>query len=322
MGRVVYLFGIVTLVSLSQLAFGQNDPQFSQYMFNSLYYNPAAAGSEGVTRFQLIHRTQWAGYQPTVSNDGGGPSTQLFSFNMPLDKIKSGVGLFAVNDRLGPSINQGVQLSYAYRLGLKDGSLAIGVQGGFFNKGFDYGVFRPNEPDPLLQGGRITRIRPDFGVGVYYNTVDYWIGVSTQHLTRPAYKLVGDRAVVPQERIAYLTAGYRLGIGYDLDIQPSLLVGYMPMGSRNVISANILATYQSRFWLGLGYRVGDAATVNAGISLLRNNALRFGYAFDYTLGNASITPAAPTSHEILLSYALPALDARKKPIVRTPRFRY
>ena len=320
MGRILYRFATLILLGMCQIANGQNDPQFSQYMFNPLYYNPAAAGSEGVSRFQLMHRTQWAGYQPTVTDDGGGPSTQLFSYTMPLDKYKSGIGFFAMNDRYGPAINQAVQVSYAYRMALKNGSLAIGVQGGLYNRGFDFGQFRPNEPDPLLQGGRITQAKPDVGVGVYYNTVDYWVGVSALHLNEPAFRLGGTQSVVPQTRTAYLTAGYRLGIGYDLDIQPSVLVGYSPTGSRNTIATNIMATYQSKFWAGVGYRFADALTANIGVSLMRNNALRFGYAFDFSTASRAITSL--TSHEIMLSYALPAIDARKKPIVRTPRFRY
>ncbi|TAE32053.1 MAG: type IX secretion system membrane protein PorP/SprF [Cytophagales bacterium] len=321
MARVLYVLFVTLLVGMARIANGQNDPQFSQYMFNPLFYNPAAAGSEGVSRFQLMHRTQWAGYQPTILDDGGGPGTQLFLYNMPLDKIKSGIGLFAMNDRLGPAINQAVQLSYAYRLTLKNGTLAVGVQAGLYNRGFDFGQFRPNEPDPLLQGGRVTKVKPDFGAGVYYNTVDYWVGLSAQHLTEPSFALVGNREVVPQARVAYLTAGYRLGIGYDLDVQPSVLVKYSPMGGQNSITGNLLATYRSQFWAGVGYRTGGMAVGNIGMSLLRNNAMRVGFAADISLAQVKRV-TSPTSYEVLLSYNLPAIDARKKPIIRTPRFRY
>jgi type IX secretion system PorP/SprF family membrane protein len=320
MGRVVYLLIALCWLAVEHTVRGQNDPLLSQYYFNPLFYNPAAAGSEGVSRFQLMHRTQYAGYQPSVLDDGGGPSTQLFSYTMPLDKIKSGVGVFAMNDRLGPAINQALQISYAYRLALKDGSLAIGVQGGLYNRGFDFGQFRPNEPDPLLQGtGRITQARPDIGVGVYYNTIDYWIGVSAQHLTNPAFRLGGSQFVVPQTRTMYLTAGYRLGVGYDIDVQPSILVSNF-VGNRVAVAANITATYMGRFWLGGGYQLQNAWTLNAGASFLNNNALRFGYAFDMSTASRAVTSL--TSHEIMLSYALPTIDTRKKPIVRTPRFRY
>ncbi|WP_345243867.1 type IX secretion system membrane protein PorP/SprF [Nibrella saemangeumensis] len=309
-----FLFVLLT----GRAAFGQQDPQFSMYMFNPLYYNPAAAGSEGVTRFQLMHRTQWAGYQPTF-DDGGSPSTQLFSFNMPLARIKSGVGLYVMNDRLGPMTNQALQVSYAYRMALKNGTLSLGVQGGVYSKAIDYGRLRPREGgDPLIQTGRIAETQPDLGAGVYYNTTDYWFGVSMMHINQAGYRLGTERGTNPQVRTAYLTGGYRLGIGYDLDVQPSLLV----KTDLNTVSVegSVIATYENRYWAGLSYRQQDALIATIGLSMLRNNALRFGYAFDFTVGGQDVK--SPTSHEVLLSYSLPAPDPRRKPIIRTPRFRY
>lgn len=321
MGRILYVF-ILMLLGLS--SYGQNDPQFSLFMFNPLYYNPAAAGSEGVARFQLTHRTQWAGYQASV-DDGGAPSTQLLSFNTPLPKIKSGVGVYLLNDHLGPLVNQAVQLSYAYRLSLKQGTLAFGAQAGLYARGIDYSKLRPGDPsDPLVPTGRVMEMRPDFSAGVYYNTTDYWIGASINHLNKASASLENGRQIIPQDKSAYFSAGYRLGLGYDLDVQPSILYQYVVDPHPNVkassLSGNILVTYDSRYWLGVSYRQGDAFTGTIGISLLNNNALRLGYAFDFT--TKSYVSKSPVSHEILVSYALPTPDARKKPIVRTPRFRY
>lgn len=321
--RTFYVFTFLLLVGAVQSAFAQQDPQFSLYVYNPLYYNPAAAGSEVVTRAQITHRTQYLGYQPTIFDDGGTQSTQLFSFNMPLNRLKSGVGIYAFNDALAANFNQSVQVSYAYRAALKGGTLAIGVQGGVYNKGYDYSGFRYEVPDPLIPTGRINQVRPDIGAGVYYNTTDYWVGVSVKHLNQPNYSLVADRTDY-LSRVAYLTAGYRLGLTYDIDIQPSVLVQYDTRPGVRAANAalNVLATYQTRFWAGLGYRLQDALMATVGANLMRNNALRFGYSFDFQLSNQSRTTKSATSHEILLAYALPAPDARKKPIVRTPRFRY
>ena len=82
----------------------------------------------------------------------------------------------------------------------------------------------------------------------------------------------------------------------------------------------MLGTYANKIWAGLGYRLQDAAIATAGINLMRNNALRVGYSLDLVVGSTNVKSL--TSHEIIVGYALPAPDARKKPIVRTPRFRY
>lgn len=322
MMRILYVLGLLALFSVEPL-WAQQDPQFSTYVYNPLYYNPAAAGSEGVTRIQLTHRTQYLGYQPTIASDGGAQSTQLLSVNLPLDRIKSGIGIYVLNDRLGQITNQAVQLSYAYRATLKNGTLSLGVQAGLFNKGFDYGQLRPGqEGDPLIPTGRQNQAKPDFGAGVYYNTTDYWLGVSLTHINQSTYTLGTDRSTNPLNRVAYLTAGYRLGVGYDLDIQPSVLIQYdtQPGVRAATISGNLLATYDNRIWAGLGYRFGDAFLATAGLNLGRNNAFRVGYAFDLVSGGTNIKSA--TSHEVLVGYALPAPSSRKKPIIRTPRFRY
>ncbi|MVM31533.1 type IX secretion system membrane protein PorP/SprF [Spirosoma sp. HMF4905] len=322
--RTLYVYALLLLAIAAPTARAQQDPQFSLYMYNPLYYNPAAAGSEGVSRLQITQRTQYIGYQTVGNGDGSAAqSTQMLSFNMPLAKIKSGIGIYALNDKYGPSINQAVQLSYAYRLALKNGTLALGVQAGMFNRGFDFGQFRATDPnDPLIPTGRINQFKPDIGAGVYYNTTDYWLGVSVSHLNQATYSYVTDRSIDASEPKAYLSAGYRLGLGYNIDIQPSLLVQYSTkQGIRGSVAvANIIGTYDNRIWAGLGFRFKDAVMATAGINLMRNNALRVGYSLDITTGGAQIK--SPASHEIILGYALPAPDARKKPIVRTPRFRY
>ncbi|WP_460976357.1 PorP/SprF family type IX secretion system membrane protein [Spirosoma knui] len=322
--RTFYVLALLILLGVSQTARAQQDPQFSMYMYNPLYYNPAAAGSEGVSRLQITQRTQYLGYQTVGNNDpGGAQSSQLLSFNMPLAKIKGGIGIYALNDKFGPTINQAVQIAYAYRMTLKSGTLALGVQTGLFNRGIDFGQLRPGEPgDPLIPTGRISQFKPDLSAGVYYNTTDYWVGLSMTHLNRATYNFITDRSIEPSNSKAYLTAGYRLGIGYDIDVQPSILVQYSTVEGikGSAATLNLVATYDNRIWGGVGYRLKDAVMATAGINLMRNNALRVGYSLDITAGGAQVK--SPTSHEILLAYAFPAPDARKKPIVRTPRFRY
>ncbi len=322
--RTRYVSAILLLVAGSSASFAQQDPQFSLYMYNPLYYNPAAAGSEGVSRVQIIQRSQYIGHQTIGNGDASAAqSTQLLSFNMPLAKLKGGIGIYALNDKYGPAINQAVQVSYAYRMTLKNGTLALGVQAGMFNKGFDFGQYRPTDPgDPLIPGGRINQFRPDVGAGVYYNTTDYWLGLSMTHLNKAKYSYVTDRSTDPSDPKAYLSAGYRLGTSYNIDLQPSVLVQYSTTTGfpGSAVALNLLATYDNRFWAGLGYRFNDAIMATAGINLGRNNAFRAGVAIDIT--TAGVDAKSPASAEILLAYAFPAPDARKKPIIRTPRFRY
>ena len=74
----------------------QQDPQYTQYMYNTVAINPAYAGNRGVTSIVGLHRSQWVGLD-------GAPRTQSLSVHSPIGEGKVGLGLSIVNDALGPS---------------------------------------------------------------------------------------------------------------------------------------------------------------------------------------------------------------------------
>jgi type IX secretion system PorP/SprF family membrane protein len=317
------LYIIMGSCLLASAAFGQQqDPQFSLFPFTPTLFNPATVGAEGLTRIQLVHRSQWLGYQ-TSSGLGGAPTTQLLTADLPLTRISSGVGIYAFNDQTGPTSNQSLQLAYAYRLPLKSGTLSVGVQGGLYNKRIDFsGAIVVDEGDLLVPAGAYSQMQPDLSAGLHYNTVDYWIGVSLYHINTPSYRLGSDRSINPLTRTAFFSAGYRLGLTYDLDIQPSVLYKYKPTGGieNSSLDVNILATYGGRYFVGASYRHQESVTAMAAINLLERNALRFGLSYDIT--TFGLAGKRPSSIDVMLSYALPAPSTNKKPIIRTPRFRY
>jgi type IX secretion system PorP/SprF family membrane protein len=307
----------ILLASLSGLVFAQQDPQFSHYYFNHLFLNPGAAGSENVTRFQGIYRTQYTGYTGTF-DDGGGPTTQVFSANVPLKQYKSGVGVYFMNDRIGFSTAQDIQLSYAYHLPVGGSQLAIGVRGGLYTRGIDYSRLRARDDnDPVLATGDVRQSQFDLGAGLYLYNPSYTIGLSMNHINEPKFGLKSESGQNPLKRSAYLTANATLGLSYTLDITPMAVVKY----DFATISAEggAIVTYDGRYYFGASYRLQDAATGLAGINLFNNN-LRLGYAFDFIITGANAK--APTSHEIMASYTIQPFRSGKKSIIRTPRYRY
>jgi type IX secretion system PorP/SprF family membrane protein len=151
-------------------AYAQQDPQFTQYMFNNLYLTPAFAGVEGVTQLTAIHRSQWLGYQSSFG-DGGAPSTQMISFNTPIFKLRSGFGAYVTRDELGPLNNSEVQAMYAYHLGIKDAKLSFGVKLGMYSQSINYDLYRAIQPDDEViknKEGKESQIRPDVGIGVFF----------------------------------------------------------------------------------------------------------------------------------------------------------
>lgn len=313
----------VYVIILSFAFFGasaQQDAHFSHYLFNQLFINPAVAGSENVTRFQAIYRTQYLGYQSSF-DDGGAPVSQVISANVPLKMIKSGVGLTFVNDKIGASIQRDLKLSYAYHIPVGGSQLALGVNGGLYTRGLDYSRTRPRDDnDPLLGTGNISQSKLDLGAGAYFYNPSYSLGLSVNHLNQPEFGLGTDKAVNTLQRSAYLTGSVLLGVSYTIDVSPMfMLASNLNNLSITSFSAGAIATYDSRYWVGGSYRVGDAVTALLGANLL-NNSLRVGYAIDIVVGGANAKSS--TSHELMLSYALSAPRAGKKSIIRTPRYRY
>jgi type IX secretion system PorP/SprF family membrane protein len=307
----------IILFVASFAANAQQDAQFSHYIYNQLFVNPATAGSENVTRFQAIYRTQYLGYQSTF-DDGGAPVSQVISANIPLKMIKSGVGITFVNDKIGASTQRDFKLSYAYQLPLGNSQLGIGVSGGYFAKGIDYGRLRPrDESDPLLATGRVTQSVIDVGAGIYLNNPSYTIGLSMNHINQPTFGLGTKDATNRLKRSAYLTGSLLIGVSYTIDVSPMFIL----KSDLSTISAEAgaIATYDSKYWLGASYRSGDAVTGLLGANLMNGN-MKIGYAIDVITGGKNAKSA--TSHEVLLSYTLAALRAGKKSIVRTPRYRY
>lgn len=297
----------------------QQDPQFTQYMFNSLYVTPAFAGVEGVTQLTAMHRSQWLGYQSSF-NDGGAPTTQLISFNSPIYKLRSGFGVYAVNDKLGPQNNIEAHAMYAYHLGLKDAKLSFGIKVGFYSQSINYDQYRAIHPDdPLLSGreGKESQIRPDVGFGLYYRAEKFYLGAGINHLTRAEFDFGINQARNALENHLNFTGGYFYEVNFDLSLTPTVLV--KTDFKEYSFDLGLIATLKDKMWAGLSFRQSEAANVLLGYSFLKDNALRLGYAIDIVVKDQEAKENF--SHELMLSYQLPVYATGKK-VVRTPRYRH
>ncbi len=314
--RTFYTFAIVVSGVSVQ---AQQDPQFTQYMFNSMYITPAFAGVEGVTQLTAVHRSQWLGYESSF-NDGGAPTTQLISFNSPIYKLKSGFGVYAVNDKLGPQTNIEAQAMYAYHLGLRDSKLSFGVKVGFYSQAINYDQYRAIHPDdPLLSGkdGKESQVRPDVGFGLFYRAEKFYLGAGVNHLTRAEFDFGINQARNALENHLNFTGGYYYEVNFDLTLTPTILV--KTDFKEYSFDLGVIATLKDKMWAGLSFRQSEAANVLLGYSFLKDNALRLGYAIDVVVKDQEAKENF--SHELLLSYQLPVYATGKK-VVRTPRYRH
>ncbi len=309
----------VLIFSLAGTAFGQQDPQFTHYMFNTLYYNPGFAGVEGVTKLTAIHRSQWLGYAPTVGG-GGAPTTQIISITSPIFKLNSGFGAHIVNDQLGPQNNLEAQASYAYHLGVKDGKLSFGLRAGIFSQTINFDQYRFIDPnDPLLgdKRGSQSQIRPDLATGIYWRKEKYYVGVSFNHLLRSTFDFGLSQRNSLQTHL-YVTGGYFYELNFDLKFQFMSIV--QSDFTRTTVNLGGIAYFKDIMWGGLSFRSSEAAILMFGYSLLKDKSLKIGYGLDYVIQDQAAK--RPTSHELMLTYELPVNPGSGKKVVRTPRYRH
>lgn len=312
------LYFLIFLCLVSKV-FGQQDPQFSQYMFNNLYLTPAYAGVDGVTRLTAFHRSQWLGYQSSF-DDGGAPTTQMVSFNTPIFKLRSGFGGYVMNDQLGAQNNLEVQASYAYHLGIKESKLSFGLRVGMFSQTLDYNKYRYIHPgDELLKDkeGKESQIKPDMAVGIFFRSEKYYAGLGFNHLLKSEFDFGLSQRNALENHIN-ATAGYFYEVNFDLSIQFAALV--KSDFNKTMVDASVLAYLRDTMWGGLSFRPSEAATLLLGYSFLKDKSLKLGYSLDYVIQDQDAKAA--TSHELMLSYELPVNPGSGKKVIRTPRYRH
>ena len=315
-------FSLLLVLVASYKVNAQQDAQFTQYMFNQVYYNPAFAGSTDGTTLTAIHRSQWFGYDGTI-NQGGAPTTQLISYNAALPQIRGGFAAFISNDNLGPSNNLQVQTSFSTNFILPNGAtLTAGLNVGIFSSAIDFDeVVVVNPSDPIFSAsGREGQIRPDIGVGILYRKGDFFGGLSSNHLLQPKFDFGQSQFSNQLNRHYYLTAGYDYSLTPQIKITPTVLLKSVGL---NIYSTevSVIGEYNNNLRAGLAYRQSESASLIVGYKILSDRSLTLAYAFDFVVGNQ--TSKQPSSQELMLIYnfkTTPKFGGRR--IIRTPRFRY
>jgi len=298
----------------------QQDAQFTQYMFNGTFYNPAFAGKEGGYRFSALHRTQWSGYT-TASGQGGAPITQFLTAQGRLDQKNIGYGLTIVNDQIGPTNNLEINLQGSYHMKIKRSQLSVGGYVGAFSSTLDYGELVVVNPEPNLPiSGRENQIAIDFGLGALFDRGNYYIGLSSKHLNQPTFDFGDDSYANQLKNHSYLLFGYRVRPIGQLRIEPSLLIKTVSLNNFSY-DVSVMATHQNKINAGIAFRGEESLSFILGYSLLRDNSLKLGYAFDFVV--SGLEAKSPTSHEFMLRYVLPDVSQQVERLIqRTPRYRF
>ena len=294
----------------------QQDAQFSQFMFNKLYYNPGYAGSAGYPAFTAFHRNQWVDLE-------GAPISQGFSFHTPFRNERVGAGIAINHDKIGPTRSLYLAMSYAYRIPTAQGTFSIGLQGSVRHYRVDESLLVPTHlGDEMITNLNNRKLLPNAGIGVYYETQKFYIGMSLPHIIKGDISLLKetyDTDVKAIENVhAYLMTGLIFNVSPNIRFKPAALIKYVNNAPFDM-DINGSFIFLDKLWLGATYRLGGSSRQGFGESIdfvvqyQLTNAFKLGIAYDITL--SEIKNYSKGTYEILLQYYI-----QKRSKFTNPRF--
>jgi type IX secretion system PorP/SprF family membrane protein len=293
--KVLMLLAVMLFAYLKSIA--QTEPMYSQYMFNMLGVNPAYAGSREASSFNFFQRSQWIKLQ-------GAPQTTSFSFDQSILNKRAGWGIQFYDDKIGVEKADGINIMGSTRIQVSEnGILSGGLSLGLMNYRIDLmnvtGRFTPNDPAFY---SNLNKWTPSLGLGIYYNTDNFYAGVSIPNILKSrltAFDLIRSGLQKVNQKHIFLTTGIVIPINEDLKLKPSTMI-------KMVEGAPIEADFNTNIWLrdiigvGVSYRTGDAVIGMAEIQANQN--LRFGYAYDMTISPLKFYNTG--THEIMIRYEI------------------
>jgi len=304
---------ILFLFLTMQFCFGQQDAQFTQYMYNTLTVNPGYAGSRDILGVSLLHRSQWVGMD-------GAPSTQTFTIQSPY-KNKMGIGFSIVHDEIGNNTNQNTSFDLAFSYGIpisRNYELSFGLSAGGHLLNIDFNKLRNYSASlaPSVEQELYKKFSPNIGAGVYLHSNKFYIGLSapslleTEHFQNPDDK----GSVIASERMNfYLISGYVFNLNPSLKFKPAYLLKAVLGAPLQVdLSANFLLN--EKFTLGAAYRLDAAVSALFGFQM--NRQFMLGLAYDREVSSLGGSQFNDGSFEIFLRYEF----FKNNKIDLTPRF--
>jgi len=294
------LIGLIVF-AFAKAVTAQQDPQYSQYMYNPIVVNPAYAGNRGVTSIVGLHRSQWVGLD-------GAPRTQTLSIHSPIQNSRVGLGLSIVNDALGPTDETYFAADFSYTIPVSyNGNLSLGIKGGAHVLNVDFTQLNARDQnDGLLQNNIDNKLSPTVGVGAYYHTDKFYIGLSTPNLLQTEHFDASNNnnsaTYIAKERIHYFaTAGYVFDLSESIKFKPTTLIKAVAGAPLQVdVTANFLIN--EKITLGAAYRWSAAVTGLIGFQVSDQMLIGFAYDRETTeLGNSVYNDG---SYELFLRFEL------------------
>jgi type IX secretion system PorP/SprF family membrane protein len=297
---VLVLVVLFTVLSVK----AQQDPQYTQYMYNTMSINPAYAGSRGHLSMSALARSQWVGVN-------GAPDTQTFSVNAPVGYSRVGLGFNIINDKLGPSTETYFDGNISYTINTSsEGKFAFGMRLGGRMLSLDWSKGRFQNPEALFNNNINNKFSPTLGAGVFFYKPNWYIGLSVPNFLRTEHYDDFIESVSVERLHYFLMAGYVFDLTEDIKFKPAILSKIVEGAPLSLdVSANFL--FNEKFSLGTAYRLGDSISAIVGFQI--SERLTLGYSYDLTTSNYNNYNSG--SHEVMLTF-----NILEKVRLKCPRF--
>jgi len=287
---------IVFLLAGTLYSKAQQDPMYTQYIFNLQTVNPAYAGTWQTIGFMALSRLQWVGFN-------GHPATGTFSFQTPIKSQNVGLGFNVIKDVVGYEKRLSFNVDYAYQVSLSDlTKLRFGIKGGFTNYSHnltEYELYPDGQSDPVFQNLIENKFMPNFGFGLYLYAPKYYLSLSLPKILENSYSSNVNNYSTKSVRQFYFAGGMVFDISDAVKFKPTFMTQAVSGAPFQYdLSANFLLA--DKIWLGGMYRSGDALAAIA--QWIINKNFRLGYAYDFT--TTDMVNYHYGVHEIMISYEI------------------
>lgn len=296
---------LLCLVLFASPAKAQQEPMYSQYMFNMLNVNPAYAGNRAVDNISLLYRKQWL-------NIPGAPSTGTVSWDRRQEGTNIGYGIQLYNDQIGIESTSGAQAFYSYKIPFSSSSLSFGLSAGVLNYRAAYSqVQTTTGGDPLFQED-VQGWLPTVGIGALFATDNWYLGLSVPALLRTKINTFNQSVTTGANNHYFLTGGYIFNMSESFKLKPSVMVKAVT-GAPLEYDLNLNGWIQDVVGVGVSYRTNDAFVGMFEIQI--SPQLRLGYAYDYLISN--LKTYSKGTHELMLRYEF---NGKKNQQILSPRY--
>lgn len=286
--------GLLILLTTGSRLYAQQEPQYTQYMYNIGSFNPAYSSTVENIEITPLYRAQWLDIE-------GAPRTLRAGANIPFSNGRNGMSINVIYDEVGPASQTFFDVGYSFQINLsEDTRLSFGIEGGasVLNIDFASGNFQnPNEP--LLGQMQTNNFYPTVGAGLFLYEEDWYLGLSVPNLLGGELYDEEVTSIIQEEFQYNFIGGMVLGVSENLLFKPAFLMNYTKGSPLNVnLSANALVN--QRFTMGISYRFDNAVSGLAGFQI--SNGVFAGYSYDHIINNLS--SFANGSHELIFKFYL------------------